>query len=47
MIALAVVLIATAVWAIAALATGIGLGRVMARADTERAHADVLTSARV
>ncbi len=35
MFALALVLIAATIWMIAALATGIGLGRVIARADSE------------
>lgn len=35
MIALAVVVIAATVWLVAALAAGIGLGRVIARADSE------------
>lgn len=39
MIALAVVVTAAAVWAIAALVTGIGLGRVIARADSEQSPA--------
>lgn len=35
MVALVVILIAAAVWSTVSLAAGIGLGRVMARADAE------------
>lgn len=41
MIALAVVvIIAVSIWVIAAVATGIGLGRVIARADSEEGLAE-------
>lgn len=47
MIALAVVVIAAATWVITALATGIGLGRVIARADSERAKGSLSATPRL
>ncbi|MFF7681928.1 hypothetical protein ACFZA2_04130 [Microbacterium sp. NPDC007973] len=47
MIALAVVVIAAAAWALTALATGIGLGRVIARADSEEAKGSLSAAPRL
>lgn len=44
MIALAVVVLAATLWLVAALAAGIGLGRVIARADSEEERTTLPTA---
>lgn len=45
MVVIALIITSLAVWATASLAAGIGLGRVMARADAERVDADHASAA--